>query len=293
MSIKFESVYKRRLEALVAGYLYKNLPNVFVEKEEKLTKSLIPTVIVKIIERWYGGAIEPKLKMNLITITISPMQYEIYFDKPCNQILNVAKYILKYSTSSKKNKKKQKNTLFSKEVIIKNIHDNDYFIAMWMLNEYDHNEYWFKYGRQNDPFNIKLIAIDHNQTIVCTLTKSFTIFYATRNIKGLALRYYIKDASRLRKFNLFDQTNKKVNLEQFINSITRFRFEFELIDIKRFFYFVYTTYDFCLYQINHMCGSELIDLQMLCNCIIDLDRFDENHIVWKFTQILKIKLGFN
>ena len=51
---EFESVYRERLELLVSRYSFENSGEIS-----------IPIVLLKYIERWYGGENEPKLKINL------------------------------------------------------------------------------------------------------------------------------------------------------------------------------------------------------------------------------------
>ena len=286
MSTQFESVYNSRLEALVAGYSYQNL---LQEKKEKPIS--IPTVILKTIERWYSGAIQPKLEINSITSYYAPMYFEIYFDKKVKQLLNVKKYTLR-ATSVHKSTKDDKE--FKTEAKIDNIYDNDYFIAFWTLSDKEHWEYWQNFDfddREINPFNIKLIALDENNKILCTLKKQIKELYAVTWFMKHLNEVGPYSASRLPKFHLIDhEANDTVHVDQFVASIKKLLALQEDINgeltIKRYFYFLYNNYNLDKFD------TELIDYENICQCICDVRRFNENHFVSKFTKTLRTKLGY-
>ena len=309
-SRKFESLYKVRLEALIAGYSYKNFKQEEKEKEEeeeeekekekeKEKEILIPTVILKTIERWYSGTEEPKLQINPLTY-FAPMQFEIYFHKTVQKILNVTKYKLKAKQSAYNIKTKNQDVMYTKEAIINYIYDNDYYIAIWTLDIEDHEKYWFDCNHQECPFNVTLMALDENNTILCILKKRITKFYSqTATIIYRGYEGESHPAWRLPNFDsMIDQTNdNKVNIHQFLNSIKRIVEKKEFNDTnlmnyelmtKRYFYFVYSTYNDNVQNF----GYEFIDFQNLCNCMIDITRFDQDHFIYEFTKILRTKLGF-
>ena len=295
----FQSVYKNRLEKLVAGYSKQQQEEEEEEEEEgEETILCIPIAILKLIERWYSGTIQPKLKMKSITYSeYSPMHFEIYFNEKTNKILQVQQYQL---TATINNTQKDKTNMFKKVVTINTIYDDDYFISIWTLNMDDHKIFYshfnFNHGNiANIKFDINIHALDENNNILCTLKKQIKVLYATET----RYTYLYSDAHyknkftpslNLKNFHLIDHhaTTNTVNVNQFLTSMKKLLSKQHLNELilKRYFYFLYEIYNYNKFD------AELIDHQNICCVMSDLNRFNPNHFIWKVTNILTIKLDF-
>ena len=136
-------VYKERLELLVSGYSFENSGEIS-----------IPIVLLKYIERWYGGENEPKLKINLIDHQ-NPLHIECYLDKPANKLLNIYKYELIY-------KSLDESIGFEGGKLTKfNISDTNYFIGFGVIDTQFSD--WNKF---NGEYDCTLIGLDKNNKIL-------------------------------------------------------------------------------------------------------------------------------
>ena len=238
-----ESVYKDRLELLVYGYVYENSKNISIP---------MPNVLLKLIELWYNGQNEPKLKMNVISRDWTSFQAEFYLDKKANKLLNITSYELIFPHTN------------HDEVIATNIHDDDYFISYNTINT------------DTIKLNCQLIALDENDNILMKLKKKLDI----KNFMPLPTSY------RISRFDLIDkQKNGFLNLSEWVSSMkqllinTKFH-ENELL-YRRMFYFMIHIKD------NYMDFDEFNNLTVNKKDVEDFVNLS-NVFVHPFNGLIKI-----
>ena len=184
------------------------------------------------IERWYNGQSEPKLKMNVIGRDWTSFQAEFYLDQQANKLLNISKYKLVLPQTN------------DDAVITTEINDNDYFIAYNTIN-----------NNRLLECNYELIGLDENDNILIKSNKKLDINNSVHHPPVLISHF-------ISRFDLIDKKqNGFVNLSEWISSMkqlllnTQFD-DNELLCRRIFYYMIHKKNNFEYDKFNNLTINE-------------------------------------